>query len=71
MLKRKIIELDESCKTCLKYKKKDLRPIVGFSLASDFNECIAMDLKQIEDTHIQIFHIIDVATRFSAGCIVT
>ena len=46
VLKQKIIELDESCRTCLKYKNKDWRPNVGFSIASDFNECIAMNILQ-------------------------
>ena len=60
-------ELDQSCEICLRYKKLNLRPIVGFSLAHDFNETVTMDLKPFRNVYI--FHLIDHATRFSAGAI--
>ena len=62
-------ELDQSCEICLRYKKLNLRPIVGFSLAHDFNETVTMDLKPFRNVYI--FHLIDHATRFSAGVIIS
>ena len=41
-----IEEITKECKVCLKYQKKKIRPVVGFPLATEFNECVAMDLKQ-------------------------
>ena len=29
--------VDQNCKACLKYKKLQLKPFVGFSLSKDFN----------------------------------
>ena len=45
-------ELDQSCEICLRYKKPNLRPTVGFSLAHDFNETVAMDLKPFKNVYI-------------------
>ena len=50
-------------------KKPNLRPIVGFSLAHVFNKTVAMDLKPFRNVYI--FHLIDHATRFSAGAIIS
>ena len=61
-------ELDQNCDICLRYKRPQLRPVVGFSLAHDFNETVAMDLKPFRN--IYIFHMIDHATRYSAGAII-
>ena len=42
-----IIEEIKDYKVCLKYKKKkQIRPVAGFPVATEFNECVAMDLKQ-------------------------
>lgn len=40
-----IIDLD-NCKTCIKYKKIKLHPIVCFPLAKTFNETLATDLEE-------------------------
>ena len=42
--------------------------MVGLSLAHDFNETVAMDLKQFKNVYI--LHLIDHATRFSVGAII-
>jgi hypothetical protein len=60
--------VNSECNTCVRYKKRDLKPVVGLSLASEFNGAIAMDLKHIND--FQILHIIYLATRFSAAAII-
>ena len=52
--------LDDKCSICLKYKKPKSRAVVGFSLARDFNETVAMDVKQIKNNCI--LHLIDHAT---------
>ena len=38
-----IKDLDKSCEICMRYKRPSSRPVVGFSLAHDFNETLAMD----------------------------
>lgn len=59
----------DSCDVCLKYKKAVPRPVVGFPLASNYNETVAMDLHQLGE-NLWYLHIIDEFSRFSAGCIV-
>ena len=61
-------ELDQSCDICLQYKKPKSRPFVGLSLAHDFNEMVAIDLKPFRGVYI--FHMVDHATRYSAGAII-
>ena len=63
-----IKECSAKCETCIKYSRKNPRPIVGMALSNDFNSTIAMDLKQI-DKHI-ILHIIDLATRYSNAVVI-
>ena len=43
--------------------------MVGFSLAHDFNETMAMGLKQFRSVHI--LHMVDHATRYSAAAIIS
>ena len=59
----------QSCDVCKRLKKSPLRPVVGFPLASSFNDCLAVDLKQIGD-NLYILHIIDHMTRYSQGCLI-
>ena len=37
-------EISISCDTCKRYKRPNLRPAVGFSLAQKLNDTVAMDL---------------------------
>ena len=64
-------DLDKNCEICMRYKGTSSRPLVGFSLAHDFNEneTIAMDLKQFRGAYI--LHMVDHATRYSAAAIVS
>ena len=55
----------KSCEFCLRYKKAEPRPVVGFSLGTYFNETVAMDIKEIDG--IKILHLIDHATRYSVA----
>ena len=63
-----IRKVTQECKICQEYRKPPPRPIVGLPIASRFNQCIAMDLKQFKNVHL--LHIIDHATRLSAGAII-
>ena len=56
-----IEEITKECEVYLKYqKKKQIRPVVGFPLATEFNEYVAMDLKQWSyQNKICLIHIVD------------
>ena len=64
VLENEIKEVSRKCKICKVYKKAPSRPVVGMSLGSDFNDCVAMDLKQYQN--IYLLHVIDHVTRLSA-----
>jgi len=60
----------EGCDVCLKLKRPSPKPTVGFPLATEFNETIAVDLHELEKSKVWYLHIIDEFTRFSAGAII-
>ena len=62
--------ISAECDICKKYKKTPSRPVVCIPLARDFNECVAMDLKEWKKGQIYFLHLIDVATRFSQAAVV-
>ena len=64
-----LTKVTNDCELCAKFKKTPSRPAVSLPLASDFNELISVDLHQLEQS-VWYLHIIDIFTRFSAGCIV-
>ena len=57
------------CELCIRFQKTPSRPAVSLPMASDWNELVAVDLHQLEQS-IWYLHIIDIFTRFSAGAIV-
>ena len=57
--------LPSSCEVCIRYKKTEPKPIVGFTLGSYFNENIAMDIKEISGN--KVLQLVDHATRYSVG----
>ena len=59
-----------NCNICHKFKRKSLRPAVCLPLSSRFNEVVSMDLKEFKHNKIWIFHMIDVATRYSMACLI-
>ena len=68
---RGIRETCDECDICEPFKKEPLKPAVGFRLASDFNQVVCMDLKQVEFVHnTWILHLIDATTRYSAACLI-
>ena len=66
---KRIDEVSATCDTCLRFKKPATRPVVSFPLATSFNETVAMDLKEFRPG-VYFQHMIDHATRYSAGSIV-
>ena len=63
-----IKDLDKSCDICMRCKRPSSRPVVGFSLAHDFNETVAMDLKQFWGVYT--LHMVD-HTRYSVVTIIS
>ena len=61
-------EFSAKCDVCLEYRRKNPRPVVGLSLAKEFNDVIAMDLKPLNNVHIP--HLIDLSTRYSNAVVV-
>ena len=67
-LEEAVDKITETCNTCARYKKANLRPVVAFDLGKEFNDVLALDLKFI-NKYI-ILHMIDTFTRYSQACIV-
>ena len=67
-LTKAIREVSRKCKICTIYKRPPPRPVVGLPLATRFNECVAMDLKQFGKLYL--FHAIDHTTRLSACSVI-
>ena len=63
-----IKNIEKHCTVCTKYKRPPAKPIVTFPLASEFNESVAMDLKQVSGK--LVLHLIDHATRFSSAGVI-
>ena len=64
-----INDISSKCVVCHKLQRPQAKPVVGFSLASDFNQIVAMDLHQI-DHNFYYLHIIDLFSRLSAAAII-
>ena len=63
-------KVEKDCETCQRFQRGPLRPVVGFSMAKEFNEVVALDLKQWSSSpNIWFLHMIDLATRYSV-CVV-
>ena len=62
--------ITKECEVCLKYQQNQIRPVIGFPLATEFNEFVAMDLKQwYYQDKVWLIHIFDHLTRYSAFCV--
>ncbi len=64
-----IQNVTDQCDVCIRNKKAPLRPVVGFPLATHFNETVAMDLKS-RGSDGYLLHMIDHLTRYSAACLI-
>ena len=60
----------DECDICKKYRRTPLKPIVSLPMAREFNETVAMDLKEWKKGEIYFLHLIDMATRFSRSAVI-
>ena len=65
---RMLDSVKETCDVCKRHRRRLPRPVVGFGMARDFNDVVALDLKQW-GPGVWFCHMIDLATRYSA-CVV-
>ena len=64
-------EISNCCDICKRYKKTPPRPVMCVPLARDFNEVVAMDLKEWDKRkNLWFLHLINLATRFSISAII-
>ncbi|CAG2235876.1 unnamed protein product [Mytilus edulis] len=59
----------EGCDVCKKYKKTPVQPVVSLPLAAEFNEVVAVDLKEWKPI-TYFLHLIEIATRFSFATVI-
>ena len=64
-----IREVSSQCDVCRRFKRRPLKPAVGFPLATQFNETVALDLKQFGPNKYML-HMVDHLSRYSAACII-
>ena len=64
-----IDEVVQACDVCRKYEKPVPRPFVGLSRAEDFNNSVALDLRE-PGTNLWYLHMIDEFTRFSNAVLI-
>ena len=67
-LKDAISEVSKKFEICKVYRKPGFKPGVSVSLAEEFNEALAMDLKIFKSSII--LHLVDHVRRFSAAAVV-
>ena len=63
-----IKEVSSQCDVCRRFKRRPLKPAVGFPLATQFNETVALDLKQFGNKYM--LHMVDHLSRYGAACII-
>ena len=67
--KDRICEVSRNCEICQVYKRPSPHPAAGLPLATEFNEVVAMDLKQCEECWI--LYLIDHVSRYSAAALIS
>ena len=60
----------DECEICKKFRRTPSKPVVCMPMAREFNETVAMDLKEWKKGEIYFLHLIDVATRFSRSVVI-
>ena len=58
-----LLETEQKCNLCKAYAKTPPRPVVSMPMAKEFNEKVAMDLKQYKGRWI--LHMIDMWSRYT------
>ena len=64
-----IDDITQACDTCHRFRKTPSKPVVGLPLATEFNEVVAMDLKEWKPG-TYFLHLVDMATRFSLAGVI-
>ena len=67
---RSVNQISDGCDICQKYKRSPSSPIVSMPMAREFNETVAMDLKEWKKGEIYFLHLIDMATRYSRSTVI-
>nr|XP_034319149.1 uncharacterized protein LOC109620710 [Crassostrea gigas] len=62
---KQLLEIEQKCDLCKVYAKTPPRPIVSMPMAKEFNEKVAMDLKQYKGRWI--LHMIDMWSRYTVS----
>ena len=60
-------EVSSNCDICIRHKRVEPKPIVSISMATQFNDVVAMDIKEIHGK--KVLHMIDHATRYSVAAV--
>ena len=63
-------KISDECDICKKFRRTPSKPVVSMPMATEFNETVAMDLKEWKKGEIYFLHLIDVATRFSRSAVI-
>ena len=71
-ISRMLHQIQDTCRICLKYKKKKPKPKVGLPKAREVNEVVSVDLKPVESIRNkcddrQIVYMVDKLSRFTAA----
>ena len=64
-LEKEILNLNQECDICCKFKKPVPRPVVCLPMAQRFNEVVSMDLKARSNGYFLVM--VDMATRYCAA----
>lgn len=67
-LEKEIGKLEETCETCIKFKRTPCRPVVSVPMAKHFNDIVSMDLKVWHEKYFLVM--IDMATRYCNACVI-
>ena len=65
-----IEEVSRECTVCLRFKRTPSRPKTGLPISSNFNECVAIDLKDRKRNKSFIIYAVDTFSRLSRGKII-
>ena len=63
-LVKEVRNVTSNCKICKEFRRPPRRPVVGLPMATNFNECLQLDLKFFNGK--PMLHMIDHATRLSS-----
>ena len=64
-----ISEIDPKCELCKTYAKTPPKPVVSMPMAKEFNDKVAMDLKQMNG--LWILHILDMWSRYTVSVFIS